>query len=553
MNKVLAIYILSVFFTSPLFSQSDFKTTDSVCGRKMIKDKEGKTLAWYKPEIPGVAYDHVITLASAFLKNHCPVDKTTGLPMYLVVSSFKGPHMTADKSFEAIDWPHNPACVFAGSVESFAVDYRPYSGDDSYLDLVKKMIDYELQNGTTADTGWVWKKVPYASSDAFAKIYDGAHTGEKEGFRGDGRHGIEPDKVGELGLGYLKFYEITLEKKYLEAALHCADALAKNVRNLGPGSKLEFLHEKSPWPFRVNAQTGQVISEYSSNVISPVMLLDELIRIKQSINLDTERITTYSDARKIAWDWLYSTRGPVTTFVWNGYFEDSGNDPARVNRNQVSPIELAKYLTRNPYMDKYYEKTVPSLISWVASAFKTDDLDAIKEQIWCYFPMGSHSARYGAACALWYEKTGNTFYKDQAYRFLNFATYVTYDNGVVAVGPTMPETWFSDGYSDYVRHFIEAMAAVPEWAPTDRDHVLRSTSVIQKIKYAATGIKLNTFDNASDLVIRMTSKPKIVQVNGVALHELNKSGGDGFLWVPLNKGGVLKMSYKSGNEVEVLK
>ena len=49
---------------------------------------------------------------------------------------------------------------------------------------------------------------------------------------------LEPDKVGELGCAYLQFYEFTLEKKYLQAALHCADALAAHVR---PGD-LSLIH-----------------------------------------------------------------------------------------------------------------------------------------------------------------------------------------------------------------------------------------------------------------------------------------------------------------------
>src|SRR4030042_2919395 len=92
--------------------------------------------------------------------------------------------------------------------------------------------------------------------------------------RGDGLHGIEPDKVGELGIAYLKFYEATGDKKYLGAAINCADALAKHVRK-------EANTIKSPWPFRVNAKTGVVISEYCAIVIEPIRLLDERLRIQQ--------------------------------------------------------------------------------------------------------------------------------------------------------------------------------------------------------------------------------------------------------------------------------
>ena len=47
--------------------------------------------------------------------------------------------------------------------------------------------------------------------------------------RGDGVGFLEPDKIGELGYAYLLFYEVTLEDKYLQAALRCADALAKHA------------------------------------------------------------------------------------------------------------------------------------------------------------------------------------------------------------------------------------------------------------------------------------------------------------------------------------
>jgi hypothetical protein len=129
--------------------------------------------------------------------------------------------------------------------------------------------------------------------------------------RGDGLYGIEPDKVGELGYAYLIFYEITEKQKYLEAAIHCADVLAKHVRDIP--RDLEFFSGaaiiKSPWPFRVQAKTGEVISEYTSNVVEPVKLLDELIRIKDRIDLENDKVTIYQTARDIAWDWLYSKSG----------------------------------------------------------------------------------------------------------------------------------------------------------------------------------------------------------------------------------------------------
>ena len=46
---------------------------------------------------------------------------------------------------------------------------------------------------------------------------------------------IEPDKGGELGTGYLKFYKLTGEPRYRDAAIAIANTLARNVR---PGERI---------------------------------------------------------------------------------------------------------------------------------------------------------------------------------------------------------------------------------------------------------------------------------------------------------------------------
>jgi hypothetical protein len=525
---------------------------DSICGRQLIRNGSSEVvLGWFKPQIPGATYDHVVNLASEFIKN-TPIEPKTGLPMYLVTCCFDGPHMTPQKNIVAEHWPHNPACVYAAMVQSLAIQYRTYSGDSTYLRVVQNMLDYQLDFGTTPD-GWDWSNVPYASADPFSKTYQGATEAEKIG-RGDGFQGIEPDKIGELGYAYLRYYEITNKTRYLEAAIHCADALAKHIRvsPLNPSTFATFNQTQSPWPFRVNARNGIVISQYCSNVLEPIKLLTELVRIQSKIGLLEEKSILYQKTIDSAWNWMYCKAGPMTTFIWNGYFEDIPNDPETANRVQNTPIELCKYLIDHPNADKNIDTNVPSLIHWVANAFKTDAYDAIKEQTWCYEPMGSHTARYGSACAMYYERTGDPWYKDQAYRFLNVATYMTYDNGVVAVGPTWLGSWFIDGYGDYIRHFLDAMAAIPEWAPAGEDHLLKSTSVIQSIKYMTSKITFTTFDDESKVTLRLASKPKGITLNGKSLKQNKTLDTNNWTWTSLDKGGIARINYSGGNRIELI-
>jgi len=553
MKKVLAIWIAGFMCIGVSGQIVLHSGKDSLLGHKIYRDADQRILGWYKPEIPGAVYDKVVRLSAGFLKN-TPVEPITGLPMYMVTCCFEGPHMNPEKKIIAENWANNPACVFAGAVQSLALQYHGYTGDREVIELVQGMLNQQLTNGTTPGN-WLWPAVPYASADPFSKVYQGAMSWEGDGMRGDGLHVVEPDKIGELGFGYLMFYELSLDKKYLAAAINCADALARHVRDVTPDPSGFTIYsiKQSPWPFRVNARTGVVQSEYCSNVLEPVKLFTELLRINREIALTEDQISKYQKAADIAWKWLYSKSGPMTTFIWNGYFEDIPNDPDMSNRLQITPVELAKYLVMNPEKDKNIKIHVPSLIQWVANAFKTEGMDAIKEQTWCYEPMGSHTARYGSACALYFELTGDPWYKDQAYRFLNVASYMTFENGIVAVGPAWPGSWFSDGYTDYIRHFFDAMAAIPEWAPAGEDHLLRSGSVVRNIQYARDQISFTTFDNEGDVVLRLTSKPTSITVNGKNIGSSGSVQDEGWTWTPIKKGGVLKMKYKSGNQINIIK
>lgn len=241
----------------------------------------------------------------------------------------------------------------------------------------------------------------------------------------------------------------------------------------------------------------------------------------------------------------------MKTYIWNGYFEDIPNDPDRSNRVQITPLETARYLIQNPDLDSDMEITVPALINWVSSVFGTEGLDAIKEQTWCYEPMGSHTARYASLCALWYEKTGNDWYKEQARRFFNVASYMTDENGVVRVGPNWPGSWFSDGYGDYIRHYMDGLGAVPEWVPADTDHLVKSSSVIQTVDYSDNLITYASFDGNSREVLRLRKKPAKILAGNTELSETSDLNTHGWLWVDLDKGGILKLSKMGERKVSI--
>ena len=85
--------------------------------------------------------------------------------------------------------------------------YYAYSGNIAMANLVRDVLTYHLDHGMTPST-WNWPGVAYASADAGSLTYAGALYGNAAG-RGDGVGVIEPDKVGEIGLAFLKYYEFS--------------------------------------------------------------------------------------------------------------------------------------------------------------------------------------------------------------------------------------------------------------------------------------------------------------------------------------------------------
>jgi hypothetical protein len=104
------------------------------------------------------------------------------------------------------------------------------------------------------------------------------------------------------------------------------------------------------------------------------------------------------------------------------------------------------------------------------------------------------------------------------------------ERGVVTVGEDKNEGyWFSDGYGDYIRHFLVAMAAVPEWAPPGESHVLRSTSVVTHVDYAPGRTEWSTFDADAVETLRLPGRPTAVSVAGASLEERADLDAEGYV------------------------
>ena len=474
----------NVFTTASLAA-----TLGTLNGHTVNAYPAGKPVPW-TPN-PADGYMTVVSLAWNYLLNTVPNDPLTGKPAYYS-RSYINPNTQ-----QMVDWPHNPAGLFGMLIES-AIKYYNYSGDANVMKLAEDVALWHLDHGMTTATD-NWPSVPYSAGQFGSLNYGGALQ--------DGVGNLEPDKIGELGYGWLQLYRYNGNTRLRDAAIQAGNVLASKVRT---GTM-----NQSPWPFRVKASNGSILENYGSNIIGPVSLLDGLIADGLG------NTAAYQAARTTAWNWMMLY--PMQNNIWTQYFEDVGIEAQYDhNLNQYNPMMVARYLLEHPEMDPNWEAHVRGLITWVETVFGQTSFGAlaIREQTPVFaLIMGSHTSRYASVNALLYERTGDLVAKERAYRSFNWSTYMARPTGVVIDGPDVNNQWFTDGYGDYVRHFMTGVGAVPEWTPANETHLLRSTSVVKNISYGVNSVNYTTYNaNAVD-VLHINFNPFTITADGVVLQQ----------------------------------
>jgi hypothetical protein len=536
-TKSIMILLALLLGANAVFGQQPFKVTSivnasSIAGRPVELDSQGKLLPWPMPDNTGYSYsDYFLSQWNIMWDQY----NRQRLPYYYCCFDFD---RTTYEMFPDKHWANSTGYLRA-MMQGFVERLYPYTGDPHTLEFLQNFVDYELENGLTPE-GYAWAQVPYASANPGSRRY----TGWSE----HGEDYVEPHVVGEDGYGYLRLYEMTGNTKYLQAAIRCATAL---VRNFKPGDELH-----SPWPYRSYARDGSVdggkgMFPYSANVVEPIMLLDELIRLDQG---DAD---SYKKVREGAWAWLM--KYPMQNNVWVGYFEDV--HATMENRNQVIPMEFARYILLHPEKDPKWQEHSRKLIEWVKTTPKwpkyvVDGATITTEQgdgkeFCCNVPpqcCDSHSARLAAVEALYYAKTGDAAYKEEAYRTYNFVTYFQGLSGA-AHAPFSDQWWFTDEFADGPRRMMDAFWAVPEWAPADESHLLGSLSVVTKIAYGAGSVTYSTFDMESTDVLRLNFIPDSITVGGKTISRRKDLEQQGYVFD--DRTHTLTIRHTSSRDVDI--
>ncbi len=482
-----------------------------------INKADRSILPWYSSD-PGNSYDTVLLLVWNFWKNM--ETDSNGLKYYMNHQVWKPEHDARGLGGDQINM----------ALSSWTLLYA-YTGFPDIIENMKYLADTYLERSLSA-SGDAWPDIPYPYN---TRIHSGVYDGDMR----NGKDITQPDKAGTFGYELTRLYELTGDKKYLDAAVKIAQTLTKHIQ---PGDDT-----KSPLPFRVNAKTGKTGSLfdnqgskkrvepalYTANWTGTLMLYEELIFLGVP---DKEQ---YKKAFDTLLQWMKDF--PLKTNKWGPFFEDIPG----WSDTQTNAITFAMFILQHPGLFPEWKKEVKGIIDWTYKELGNHEYEKYKvvvmnEQTVYRVPGNSHSSRQASVELMYAGMSGDTSYTANAIRTLNWATYTVAADGRNRY--IRDDIWLTDGYGDYVRHYLRAMASMPGLAPPGKNRFLGTTSLVTNIRYEKSGISYSTYASASD-VLHLVSKPKKVTVDGLDLHEADSANSEGYSWEPLSTGGVLRLKH----------
>jgi hypothetical protein len=367
-----------------------------------------------------------------------------------------------------------------------------YTGDPAVRANMVMIADYWMKHGI-APASLPWGGLPYPyNGNATSGAYDG-----------DMRAGpgvLQPDKAASFGAELIMLYKATGDRRYLDCALTIADRLEKNVV---PGDE-----GHSPWPFRVNAATGAVPAErndhdhkiytddYTANWTGALRLFDGLSELGEG------DVARHKRTSALVTRWLKAY--PLANNRWGPFFEDVSTKD--YSDTEINADTLAMYILEHPAWDPEWTSKAKGILDWSYRTFANPEamkwgVMVINEQTQYPVPGESHTARHASVELMYAEKTGDTAALDAAIRRLTWATYWVDDDGRARY--PRDDIWLTDGYGDFVRHYLRAMASLPALAPKDQNHLLRTSSVIKSIRYGDGAISFTVFDARSEELFKL--------------------------------------------------
>ncbi len=494
---------------------------DSLAGHRIVLDKHSKIVPWSTPI--DKAYDQFLHVRWNFIKTRVPASPgpapRSSYPQYYFYCAFKD-------NLEPDTWMNDVGEKIPNWFESAHL-YYAYTGDTTVMSIVKGLIDYSIKHGTSPSS-FSWPDFPYTTTNAGDTLFTGFTSGKRLV-----RHEIQVDHAGDMGLTYYRLYLYSGDTKYRDAAINVANTLARKVRT---GTLA-----KSPWPYRVVMNTGLVTAEYGANWIGCYRLLNELA------DANLGNVASYRQGIAKARDFLLAY--PMKTGYWTDGHTDTDVN-SNTYKSNMSASNITLFMLDHPDFDPDWKTDIPKLIKWTEDNFvfrcapgepaTQSGANIVGEQDEFLFKMDYQTARYAAECSRWYAVSGDTAYKEKAYRSLNWVTYCNDPAGKAYESPLSGGkilSWWSDTYGECPRMFYHAFAGVPNWAPKGENHILYSEGILRNVSYGSRMVSYTAMNNGGTEFLRLAFKPATITVHGENI----------FLGADLSKAGYIVKSLENSD------
>jgi hypothetical protein len=521
-------------------------------GHAPVADQHGVIAPWYKGQ--NGQFDFRVRMAAETLKRYpwaSGGQAVAPAPEYVYNGTWNIDHEGTITAVPEKDWANGDLGQRASYVLGSLIDYYAYSGDPAVFTPITAMADYLIEHCQT-DSGHGWPNM-LISVPTMGKRYGQCVLGSSDELtKGEGK--IQLDNVAQVGFELVRAYEMTGNARWLNAARHWADLLARN-RSRVPG--------EAPWGRYANNAGGAGMNGVQTGGVGILLLFfDELIRtgytgpdsaIVQARDAGRQYLrdvllpawTTRDSWGRNFWDWeapvqdLFGTEYPLIQLLnHKDYFANWTNDVRNILGLFINHAGVG--------LDSGGE------VFHGAWAYP-ESSDCCGRSLW-YSPMelAALFARYGV-------EADSEWAREIARRSQLLATYDPLPDGqsmdLIDGGAMVNLRWFKIAHPMALKYVLRTMGWLPEVMGANREnHIMRPSSVVKRVVYGKDGIVYSVFDapaNAVD-VLRLSYAPASVTADGKPLSARSDLAANGYTVKNLPGGdAIVSIRHDGATEIAV--
>ncbi len=517
------------------------ETKERYYAHEAVEDRYGVIAPWYQGQ--NGQFDYRVRIAAETFRRYEWVGppKAAGIaPGYAFNNTWK---ISPDGKItlpEIGNWYNAGRGQGSARVILAWVDYYRYTGDPAALAHLEVVADTLLKfSQTSANHPWPRFLI---SVPVRGKPYGQA---SEDGW-------IQLDIVGEACVALLRAYQVTGNKRWLDAVKHWADVFVEK-RNRTPGAppwnryanpeKVVDVPIDSPGTTPETARkvgwgTSPTGNIQTAGLVYQLAMFDELIRLGEH-----GKNNSYVEARDAARAYFRDVLLPawIVNDTWGrGYW-----DWEMPVQGQTMTDWSARYMMDNKEYFPNWKTDVRNILTLFFNHTSADPQSQgeVYSGAWA-FPESSSCCgsslawgpmEFALVFAQYGVQANDEWAKELARRMLILATYDVHDTGVVEDningGGIAADGWTNAAVPSAMKWTLRTMAWLPELMGAAREnHIMRSSSVVNSVTYGKGHIDYSTFDAPRDTVdvLRLAFAPKSITADGQPLSERRELSSNGF-------------------------